>query len=136
MSMAIRIKDRIDNHEKYVSILTKCSDKELAKKLELVFIQSALAEKAKNTASMELLELWYIQIVEARIYKAENNIPDEVSEMERVIAETYLNDAEEFQEEAKEESQEELNEFQPVKRSRRKIRRKNNDNNDGQLSLF
>ena len=74
MSISIRIKDCIDNNEKYVVIMASLPDKELAKKLSLVHIQMELAEKKRNTASLELLEIWHHQIIEARIYKAENKI--------------------------------------------------------------
>ncbi len=86
MSHTIRIKDCIDNHEKYVSLMAALPDKELAKKLDLVHIQMEIAEKTKNIASLELLEIWRIQIIDARIHKAENKIPDAINEMELAIA--------------------------------------------------
>ncbi|MFN7792053.1 MAG: hypothetical protein ACK5NM_05835, partial [Cyclobacteriaceae bacterium] len=82
MSLAIRIRDCIDNHERYVAMMATLPDRELAKKLELVHIQSEIAEKTRNTASLELLEVWHNQIIEARIYKAENEIPDAPKEIE------------------------------------------------------
>ena len=85
MSIATRIKDCIDNHEKYVAIMAAMPDKELAKKLDLVHIQSQIAEQTKNTGSLELLEVWRTQIIEARILKAENNIPDAPNEIELAI---------------------------------------------------
>lgn len=87
MSISIRIKECIDNHDKYVAILATLPDKELAKKLDLVHIQSEIAERTKNTGSLELLEIWHQQIIEARIYKAENEIPDAPNEIELAIAE-------------------------------------------------
>lgn len=128
MSIAIRIKDCIDNHDKYVAIMATLPDKELAKKLDLVHIQSELAEKTKNTGSLELLEVWHQQIIEARIYKAENEIPDAPNEIELAIAdiETFVSKTEE--------RQEIMNEFSnPVKQSRPKIQQQDNDS---QLSLF
>ena len=50
MSIAIRIKDCIDNHERYVAMMATLPDRELAKKLELVYIQSEIAEKLKILA--------------------------------------------------------------------------------------
>ncbi len=96
MSISLRIKDCIDNHEKYVAIMASLPDKELAKKLRLVHIQMELAEKKRNTASLELLEIWHHQIIEARIYKAENKIPDAPNEIELAIAdiETFVNKTE------------------------------------------
>ena len=99
MSIAIRIKDCIDNHEQYVAIMAALPDKELAKKLDLVHIQMKMAERNNNTDSMELLDVWHYQIIEARIYKAENNIPDAPNEIELAIAdiETFVSKAEERQ---------------------------------------
>jgi hypothetical protein len=129
MSIAIRIKDCIDNHDKYVELLATKSDKELAKRLNLVHIQMELAHKAKNTGSLELLEIWRTQIIEARIYKAENNIADVPSEIELAIA-----DMETFTAKA-EERQEILNESaNPVEESEPKVQQSKDD--DSQLSLF
>lgn len=86
MSIALRIKDCVDNHDKYVAMLAVMPDMELAKKLETVHLQMALAEQKKNTGSLELLEVWRMQIIEARIMKAENRIPDAPNEMQETIA--------------------------------------------------
>ena len=128
MSISIRIKDCIDNHEKYVAIMATLPDKELAKKLDLVHIQSELAEKTKNTGSLELLEVWHQQIIEARIYKAENEISDAPNEIELAIAdiETVVSKTEE--------RQEIMNDFSsPVKQSSSEVQQRDNDI---QLSLF
>ena len=100
MSTATRIKDCIDNHEKYVAIMAALPDKELAKKLDLVHIQSQIAEQTKNTGSLQLLEVWRSQIIEARILKTENNIPDTPNEIELAIhhIETVVAKAEERKE--------------------------------------
>ena len=96
MSLSHRIKDCIDNHEKYVAIMASMPDKELAKKINMVHIQMELAEKKRNTSSLELLEIWHHQIIEARIFKAENKIPDAPNEIELAIAdiETFVNKSE------------------------------------------
>ncbi len=100
MSIATRIQNCIDNHDEYVAILAALPDKELIKKLDLVHIQSEIAEQTKNTGALELLEVWRTQIIEARILKAENNIPDAPNEIELAIAdiETTLAKTEERQE--------------------------------------
>src|SRR5688572_29780456 len=87
-----RIEDCRVNHDRYVSVMTGVSDHELSKKLNLVHIQMEVAEKIKNTSSLELLEVWRQQIIEARILKAENQIPDQPSEIELAIAdiETFV----------------------------------------------
>ena len=128
MSISIRIKDCIDNNEKYVVIMASLPDKELAKKLSLVHIQMELAEKKRNTASLELLEIWHHQIIEARIYKAENKIPDAPNDIELAIAdiETVV---------SKIEGRSELiptKEF-PIKKT---IQQTDDKMDDNQLSLF
>jgi len=129
MSIAIRIKDCIDNYEKYVAIMATLPDKELAIKLDLVHIQSEIAYKTNNTGSLELLEIWRTQIIDARIYKMDNNIPDASNEIEEAIAdiETFVSKTED--------RQEILNDFSnPVNQSRPKVQQQ--QNNDSQLSLF
>ena len=128
MNISIRIKDCIDNHEKYVAIMAALPDKELAKKLDLVHIQMKLAEQKNNTASLELLEIWHHQIIEARIYKTENKIPDAPNEIELAIAdiETFISKSEE--------RQEVLSDLIiPVKKS---VPQKEQREDDNQLSLF
>jgi hypothetical protein len=127
LRIATRIKDCIDNHNEYVAILAAFSDKELIKKLELVHIQSEIAEQTKNTGSLQLLEVWRTQIIEARILKAENNVPDAPNEIELAIAdiETTL---------AKAEKRQEIVEdiFTQPEKSRAKVKPDNRD----QTSLF
>ncbi len=129
MSPSLRIKDCIDNYEKYVAIMATLPDKELAIKLNLVHIQSEIAIKTKNTGSLELLEVWRTQIIDARIYKMDNNIPDASNEIKLAIAdiETFASKTEE--------RQEILNDFSNlVKPSRPKVQQQ--QDNDSQLSLF
>ena len=128
MSIAIRIKDCIDKHDKYVAIMATLPDKELAKKLDLVHIQSELAEKTKNTGSLELLEVWHQQIIEARIYKAENKIADVPNEIELTIADIEIIVVK------SEQRHDVLNEMtQPTEKSRSEVEQQDNDS---QLSLF
>ncbi len=135
MSISIRIKDCIDNHERYVAIMATLPDQELAKKLQLVHIQSELAEKTKNTGSLELLEVWHNQIIEARIYKAENEIPDAPNEIELAIAdiETFVAKSEERQEIIHEFSNTAYLPDNQIKQSRPKVQQQDTDS---QLSLF
>ncbi len=128
MSIALRIKDCIDNHDKYVAIMATMPDKKLSEKLDVINMQAIIAEKTKNTGSLELLEVWWRQVVEARIYKAENKIPDAPNEIEEAIKdiETFVSKTEE--------RQEILTEFNnPVKQSLPKVQQQKDDS---QLSLF
>jgi hypothetical protein len=128
MSIAIRIKDCIDNYDKYVALMATLPDKELATKLNLVHIQSEIACKTNNVGSLELLEIWRTQIIDARIYKMENNIADAPNEIKEAIAdiETFV---------SKTEGREELlNNFsEHVKKNHSKNQQQNDDS---QLSLF
>ncbi len=123
-----RISQALKNWDAYVTQLATMPDKKLVEKLELINIQAVIAHKKKITSSAELLEIWWRQVVEARIYKAENNIPDAPNEIELAIAdiETFVSKTEE--------RQDIMNDFSnPVKQSRSKVQQQNNDT---QLSLF
>lgn len=100
MSKELRLKEAIDNAEANVLFLAGLPDKELSNRLDLVHIQMELAEQKRNSDSLELLEVWRSQIIEARIYKAENSIDDAPNEIEIAIAdiETVVAKAEERQE--------------------------------------
>lgn len=100
MTRADRIQDCIDHHDAYVLAMAGLSDRRLRDKLDTIHLQMELAEQKRDTEALELLEVWRAQTIEARICKAENNIPDEPSEIEDVIAdiETFV-DVPEVQEE-------------------------------------
>jgi hypothetical protein len=85
MHKDIRITEAIENKEKNITFLASQTDIELSKKLNLVHIQMELAEKTSNGRSLQILEVWRSQIIEARIYKAENRIPDQPSEIELAV---------------------------------------------------
>ena len=99
MSNHIRIQEALDNAEANVSYMATLPDNVLAEKLDTVHLQMELAEQKRNTNALELLEIWRSQIIDARIYKAENNIPDAPNEIELAIAdiETMVAKTEEHQ---------------------------------------
>ena len=86
MSKELRLKVAVDNAEENILYLAGLPDKELSKRLDIIHIQSELAMQTKNFDSLELLKVWRIQVIEARIYKAENEIPDTPNEIELAIA--------------------------------------------------
>jgi len=100
MSKNVRIQIALDNWDDYVAILAAMPDKKLADKLETIYLQSEIAVQKRITESVELLEVWRAQVIEARILKAENNIPDAPNEIELAIAdiETMVIKAEERKE--------------------------------------
>lgn len=100
MTNTTRMRDALDNAETNVELLATFPDTVLSEKLDTIHLQMDLAEAKKNTESLELLEVWRSQVIAARIYKAENNIPDAINEIELAIAdiETTVAKAEERKE--------------------------------------
>ena len=128
MSKEIQMRQALENAEATINYLAGLPDKILSEKLDTVHIQMVLAAEKKNTPALELLEIWRSQIIEARIYKAENDIPDAPNEIELAVA-----DVETFTAKA-EERQELLKEFStPLKQTIQKVQKEKNDN---QLELF
>jgi hypothetical protein len=124
-----RIQEALNNAEANIAFLATLPDKKLAEKLDTIHLQSEIAMQKKQTASLELLEIWRAQVIEARIYKAENNIPDAANKIELAVA-----DIETFTAKS-EERKDILNEvIQPeqLSRSRKVIQ----PDNDSQLELF
>ena len=97
MSKEMQRNEALKNAAANVAYLTSLPDSDLVEKLELVHVQMEIAEQKKNTPALELLEIWRSQIIEARIFKRENNIPDAPDEIESAIAdiETITTKAEE-----------------------------------------
>ena len=86
MSSRARIQLCVDKHEEYVLTLAAMPDNKLREKLETIHLQMDLALQQKNTAALELLEVWRAQTIEARTYKAENNIADAEDEIAALVA--------------------------------------------------
>jgi hypothetical protein len=86
MSKAARIQHDKENAEANIELMATWPHKKLAERLELVNIQSEMAEKKKNKEAFDLLEVWRSQLIEARILKYENNIPDALDEIQEAIA--------------------------------------------------
>ncbi len=122
----LRLAEAIDNAGANIEYMATLSDYDLSEKLDTIHIQMELAEQKRNTDALELLEVWRSQVIEARIYKAENNIPDAPSEIELTIADIETTVAK------AEERAEILNENSPQKVRRPKIKEDNSD----QISLF
>lgn len=80
-----RIKLALDNSEEYIARLATYSDEKLADKLDAIHMQLEIAMDKKIEDSIELLIIWRIQVISASIFKAENNIPDAISEIEEAI---------------------------------------------------
>lgn len=129
MSNDPRIRQALENWDAYVAQLATMPDKKLVEKLEVINMQAVIAEEKNIVSSSELLEIWWRQVVEARTYKCENNIPDAPNEIELAIAdiETYIAKSEKCHKT--------LNDFNnPEKQDFPKAQQQ--QNNDSQLSLF
>lgn len=125
-----RIKEANADHQINIAYLSSLSENDLSEKLDTVHLQMELAEKSGNTSSMEILELWRTQIIEARIYKAENDIPDQASEIDIAISDVETVVA------RSEERIDALNEISIESRPEKTKRKYQEEANDDQLSLF
>lgn len=134
MSTEIQIRQALERAGEYIAHMATFSDKKLAKHLDIIHKQSVIAEKEKMTSSLELLEIWRGQVIQARILKAENNIADVPTDMELAIA-----DMESFEEKS-EQRQEILNEARSTvneeEADQSQEKEKGNSDNSEQLSLF
>lgn len=136
MSDEIRIRQALERAEEYIAYMATFPDKKLEKHLDIIHKQSVIAYKEKLTSSIELLEIWRSQIIQARILKVENNIADVPSDMELAIA-----DMESFEEKV-EQRQEILNKATPTIASEEEMnypekeKEKENPDKPEQLSLF
>lgn len=90
MSKAAQLKEVMEQAEANVQLMAKWSQRDLAERLDLVHIQLQLAEQKKDIAAVELLEVWRSQLITARIYKDENKVPDELSEIQQAIADIEI----------------------------------------------
>ena len=86
MSKTERIKQVKQNAETNIELMATWPHKKLSERLELVNIQSEIAEQKRDTEALDLLEVWRAQLIEARIHKYENNIPDAGNEIQEAIA--------------------------------------------------
>ncbi len=132
MSKTERIQQAKQNAEANIELMATWPHKKLAERLELVNIQSEIAEQKRDTEALDLLEVWRAQLIEARIHKYENNIPDEVNEIQEAIADIEMVTAK------LEERQEILSEEEPVtsKNKTRPNLSSERVSQDSQLPLF
>lgn len=90
MNKEKQISEALEKEESNIAFLSTLTDKELSEKLETIHLQMELAEKNKQTEAISLLEIWRSQVIAARIYKAENAIPDQLSELQQILAENEV----------------------------------------------
>lgn len=86
MSKAQRIQQALEQAETNIALMAGWPHQKLKERLELVNIQSAIAEEKRDEETLKLLEVWRSQLIEARIRKYEDNIADAPNEIEQAIA--------------------------------------------------
>lgn len=124
-----KIKEAQEKSNEWIEYLATKSDKELEKRLRINHQQYAIAQKENQEDTCELLNIMERIIIEARIYKAENNITDIATEIDLAIAdlETVVIKAEE-----QEELLEETNSSPLINTRRQQVK----EEDENQLSLF
>lgn len=122
----IKIQEALQNANEWIAYLATRPDAELVRRLDTNRFQYEIAHKNNDVKLCEFMEIMFHIIVQARIYKDENQIPDEISEislevsqMQHVIAQEEIR-------------QEVLESFQPQRISKPKIQ----EDNSNQISLF
>lgn len=87
----LKIQEAIENANSWVETLAKKTDSDLERRLGINELLYEQAFKNNQADVCELLELMRRITIEARIYKEENNILSEPSDMELTIAEANRN---------------------------------------------
>jgi hypothetical protein len=95
-----KIKLAKENSIEWIENLATKSDADLERRLRINHMQYEIAVKERMEDVCELLSIMERIIIEARIFKAEKNIPDVPNEMELAIAdiETIVDKSEERKE--------------------------------------
>ena len=88
------IKDQIThalaNQEELIRMFAAEPEKKLADRLHIIHLQSVICENEKDEETAEFLSIMRRIIIEARLYKWDNNIADELNEIELSITNTEL----------------------------------------------
>lgn len=84
----VKIQEAIENSAEWIKVLATKSDNDLERRLGINELLYQQAYKNQHADVCELMELMRRIIIEARIYKDENNIATLPNEMELAIAET------------------------------------------------
>ena len=115
-------------------------DKKLVRRLNIIHLQSVICEKENDILMSEFFEIMRQIIIEARLYKWDNNIPDELNDMEKALAEMELMEKKEKARTKALKKTEEKAATSPEKVTKPQNIQKENEpperNADEQLSLF
>lgn len=122
----LKIQEALQHATAWIAHLATRPDAELVRRLDTNAFQYEIAYKNKDVKLCELMDVMHRILVEARMYKDEHQIPDEISEislevsqMEHVIAHEEVR-------------QEVLESLHPQRISKPKIQ----EDNSSQMSLF
>jgi hypothetical protein len=75
-----QISHALENQEELIKVFAAEPEKKLAGRLHIIHLQSIICENEKDEETAEFLSIMRRIIIEARLYKWDNNIPDEVDE--------------------------------------------------------
>jgi hypothetical protein len=85
-----QIKHALENQEELIKMLAAEPEKKLTDRLNIIYLQSVICENEKDQETAEFLEIMRRIVIEARLYKWDNNIADELGELEQALAEMNL----------------------------------------------
>jgi len=84
------IKHALENQQELIKMFAAETEQKLTERLTIINLQSVICEQEKDILTAEFLEIMRRIIIEARLYKWDNNIPDELNKMEQALAEMDL----------------------------------------------
>lgn len=85
-----QIKHALENQEELIKMFAAEPEEKLTDRLQVIYLQSVICEQEKDILTGEFLEIMRRIIIEARLYKWDNNIPDELNEMQETLAQMEL----------------------------------------------
>ncbi|HTA27931.1 MAG TPA: hypothetical protein VK809_09085 [Bacteroidia bacterium] len=75
-----QISNALENQEELIKVFAAEPEKKLADRLHIIHLQSVICQSEKDEETAEFLSIMRSIIIEARLYKWDNNIADEVDE--------------------------------------------------------
>ncbi len=85
-----QIKHAIENQDELIEMFAAEPEGKLVERLNIIHLQSVICEKNNDIVTGEFFEIMRSIIIQARIYKWDNNIPDELNELSETLAEMDL----------------------------------------------
>jgi hypothetical protein len=85
-----QIKHALENQDELIKMFAAEPEGKLADRLNIIHLQYVICEKENDLITGEFLEIMRRIIIEARLYKWDNNIADEFNEMQQELTEMKL----------------------------------------------